>query len=368
MATSSQSEAAERHSSVDEEMKQSVSLGPYAHVMVRLNLDDGRSGITIFKKPFNSNDFTSMPLNVSEWEELDGQIVSLADSANEMAMNASAFSADEAKAAAGDVAPHAEPSYPSKLLSTRVMAKLNLFHAPNGQRYVTMAIRPYVVDVKTQALKLMRDGITLNLKEIVALKEKAPSITSIVREQMASTHFIKVATPRDVELAKIEIDQFFAKAITGQKMRLIIEKMDYPFHMDPNTISGAVAGNDALRRQLLTEAEGDMSSPSLNYPKDISLMSPEQYHEVLEANAEATATANAVRAAKAQLTIERRIAKERHAAAAVAVAAAAAAASATADRATAERAVASDHDAELDPAGSASTSSFSHSSDVNMEH
>ena len=352
MASSSQSEAVETQSSAaDEEMKQSVPLGPYAHVMVRLNLDDGRSGITIFKKPFNSNDFTSMPLNVAEWKEVDGQIVSLADSASEMSTNAAAFSVDDAKAAAGDVAPHAEPSYPSKLLSTRVMAKLNLFHAPNGLKYVTMAIRPYVVDVKTHALKLLKDGVTLNLKEILALKEKAPTISSIVYEQMASTHFIRVATPRDVALAKIEIDQFFAKSITGQKMRLIIEKMDYPFHIDPNIVSGAVVGNDALRRRMLNEAEGDMDSPLLSYPKDIGMMTPEQYREVVEANAEAAASANAVRAANAQRTIDRRIATERLAAASI-------------ERATAEPAVAADHVDEADAV--ASTSSYS--SDTTMEH
>ena len=274
----------------DEEMSQSINLSHYAHVMVRLNLGDGKSAITIFKKPFNQNEFTSMPLDVAEWKQLNDSIDSLADAANDMAANASAFHADEPRTAvAGDIASHAEPSYPSKLLSTRVIAKLNLFNAPNGQKYVTLAIRPYVIDVKTHCIKLLRDGVTLNLREIAALKDKASIIVNAVHEQMSSTHFMTIGTPRDVELAMAEIEEFFTKSITGQKLRLILEKKDYPFHVAPNVMSAAVSENEMRRRELRGEAQ--RANHTFTMRREVDELTPEEYEGVLRVRSDAAANA-----------------------------------------------------------------------------
>ena len=200
----------------EDEMKQKIALGDYAYVSVRLNLDDGKSGISICKKPYNSDVFSVVTLDVQEWSELAHQMESLADSASEMDAGA------DAAAVTGESA--SPTSYPSKLLSTRVMAKLNLFAAPNGQRYVTMAVRPYVMDNKTSVLKLKKEGVTLNMKEILCLREKKSFISEVVEEQTASTYHISLYNTKDLVLAQKRLEHFFVKASAGQKLRMIAEK------------------------------------------------------------------------------------------------------------------------------------------------
>ena len=222
----------------EEEMKQKISLGDYAFVSVRLNLDDGKSGISIYKKPYNSDHYSAINLDVLEWNELAHQIGSLADSATDMDAGADGNANSEVASSSAST-----PSYPSKLLSTRVMAKLNLFSAPNGQRYVTMAVRPYVMDSKTSVLKLTKEGVTLNMKEILCLQEKKAFISETIEEQTASTYNIALYNNKDLVLAQKRLESFFVKASPGQKLRMILKKKpavvasDAPTHVSPDASS-----------------------------------------------------------------------------------------------------------------------------------
>ena len=234
----------------NEEMKQDVALGDYAYITVKLNMNDGKSGITMYKKPYNSDKYGSAFLDCHEWEELSNRISELARVAADIdPINGSGGGGGSGKgggssssggsggsdAVAADDS-NSQPSYPTQLLSTRMMVKINLFAAPNGVSYVTMAVRPYVVDTKTNQLKMLREGITLNLREIQLLSEKAGLISAIVEEQMASTHFVWLSTIKDCQFTQKTIENFFTKASPGQKLRLIVEKRE------SHAISPAVAG------------------------------------------------------------------------------------------------------------------------------
>ena len=63
------------------------------------------------------------------------------------------------------------PQNLTKILSQRMMALLNLFQAPTKTSYVTLAVRPYVID-KEQSYKMTKEGgVTLNFKELCTLAD-----------------------------------------------------------------------------------------------------------------------------------------------------------------------------------------------------
>ena len=112
----------------NEEMKQDVALGDYAYITVRLNMNDGKSGITIYKKPYNNDKYGSAFLDCQEWEELSKQIGELARSATDIDPSngggggggKGGGSGSSGKSGGGDAVAadggDSQPSYPTQLL------------------------------------------------------------------------------------------------------------------------------------------------------------------------------------------------------------------------------------------------------------
>ena len=202
-------------------MKGKISLSEYAHLACSHNLMDNLSTVLISKKPYGSDDFKSAKLTVDEFNELSkhlAEIKSVAQQMNDHANNQG-------------FADTVLPQNLSKILSQSMMAMLNLFTAPNKTSYVTLAIRPYVID-KDACYKMTRAGVTLNFRELSALTDARFQVHHLIQEMMSSTRIVQVATPEDVERERIHLMSFLSLAQPGQKMRLIIEKKP-PTEMAP---------------------------------------------------------------------------------------------------------------------------------------
>ena len=144
-------------------MKAQVNLSEYAFVACSLNLMDATSTVVINKKPFGKDVYSECRLSADEWRELAKNMSEIRHSA--MQMNERAQQND----GFGDST--VLPQNLTKILSQRMMAVLNLFQAPTKTSYVTLAVRPYVID-KEQAYKMTKEGgVTLNFKELSTLAD-----------------------------------------------------------------------------------------------------------------------------------------------------------------------------------------------------
>ena len=146
-----------------ETMKAQVNLSEYAFVACSLNLMDASSSVVINKKPFGKDVYSECRLTADEWRELAKAMSEIRHSAlqmNERANN-EGFGGDATVL----------PQNLTKILSQRMMALLNLFQAPTKTSYVTLAVRPYVID-KEQSYKMTKEGgVTLNFKELCTLAD-----------------------------------------------------------------------------------------------------------------------------------------------------------------------------------------------------
>ena len=202
------------------EMKNKIDLSEYAYVTVSLNLYDGQSGVSIAKKPYAKDIYATANLVIDEWAELSKCLLDLKRTAREM----------QERIEANQLADSPSPTFPcqvTKILSTKYMAKLNMFEAPTKQTYITLAIRPFILD-KDSEPRPTKEGCTLNLKELNCLADSCFGIQNIISEQMSSTRFVGLADMADVEREKRKMELFFQMATPGQKCRIIMEKKERP--------------------------------------------------------------------------------------------------------------------------------------------
>ena len=253
-------------------MKGKITLSEYAHLACTHNLMDNMSTVIISKKPYGSDDFKSAKLSVDEFNELSkhlAEIKTVAQQMNEHANN-SGF---------GD---GVLPQNLTKILSQTHMAVVNLFTAPNKTSYVTLAIRPYVID-KDASYKMTKDGVTLNYRELQALADARFQVHHLIQEMMSSTRVVAVATPDDVERERIHIMSFLSLAQPGQKMRLIIEKKTPPEmpHMPPPPPPPSSGyGNPASQLAGATLSPYGAASAEAKLKSEGAVVAPSSYSHV----------------------------------------------------------------------------------------
>ena len=222
------------------EMKSTqIDLSEYAYVVINLNLYDGQSGVTISKKPWGKDMYTSATLNVDEWSELARTLQELKKSAQEM----------HEKTQLNEMSGSRAPTLPwnvSKILSTKYMTKLNLWNAPNGMTYITLAIRPYVLNKDSEPCMQKGVGVTLSYRELHNLSDSAFSISNTISEQMSSTRFVSLVDMSDVEREQKKMELFFQMATPGQKCRVIMEKKERTWLTSSNVAAAAAAALPSL--------------------------------------------------------------------------------------------------------------------------
>ena len=195
-------------------VKGKITLSQYAHLACSHNIMDNMCTIAIAKKPYNSDDYKAAKLVVEEWSELSKHLAEIKSVALQMSEHAN-------KTQFGDGI--VLPQNLTKILSEKTMACLNLFTAPTKNTYVTLAIRPYVID-KESNYKMTRDGVTLNYQELSTLADARFQVHHLIQEMISSTRLVQLASPEDVERERIHLMSFLSLAQPGQKLRLIIEK------------------------------------------------------------------------------------------------------------------------------------------------
>ena len=217
------------------EMKSTqIDLSEYAYVVINLNLYDGQSGVTISKKPWGKDVYTNATLNVDEWSKLARTLQELKKSAQEM----------HEKTQLNEMSGSRAPTLPwnvSKILSTKYMTKLNLWNAPNGMTYITLAIRPYVLNKDSEPCMQKGVGVTLSYRELHNLSDSAFSISNTISEQMSSTRFVSLVDMSDVEREQKKMELFFQMATPGQKCRVIMEKKERTWLTSSNVAAAAAA-------------------------------------------------------------------------------------------------------------------------------
>ena len=222
------------------EMKSTqIDLSEYAYVVINLNLYDGQSGVTISKKPWGKDMYTNATLNVDEWSELARTLQELKKSAQEM----------HEKTQLNEMSGSRAPTLPwnvSKILSTKYMTKLNLWNAPNGMTYITLAIRPYVLNKDSEPCMQKGVGVTLSYRELHNLSDSAFSISNTISEQMSSTRFVSLVDMSDVEREQKKMELFFQMATPGQKCRVIMEKKERTWLTSSNVAAAAAAALPSL--------------------------------------------------------------------------------------------------------------------------
>ena len=276
-------------------MKNRLDLSEYAHVTVMLNLYDGQSGVNIAKKPYLKDHYDVANLVIDEWVELSKCLLELKRTAREM----------QERIEANELAEMPTPTFPSnvtKILSTKYMAKLNMFCAPTKQTYITLAIRPFILD-KNSEPRLTKEGCTLNLKELNCLADSCFGIQNIISEQMSSTRFVALTDMGDVEREKKKMELFFQVATPGQKCRVIMEKKErqptiadsaFASESPAVTLGGSIAVNSAATLSAAALASGPsatnfpgLSNGNLTEPNVRGLPSTLQFQPPLKIDEEA---------------------------------------------------------------------------------
>ena len=216
----------------------SFTISHWAHVEAYIDEIVATSFIEISKRGYQKPRSVAR-VSLTEWNKLSAVYPELMEKANEMqtyakrindrnAQRTRSVEGEEQEAMdSGVEGAEATPEFTSaiqKLLTEDLMMSLNVFHAPNGNAYVTLGIRRYFKDSRDGSLKMKKDnGVTLNYADLLSMEAVIGDVNSLIAQRLATTRVVKLVNGDEVMAAKRIVDDFYH--FGSGRCRLVLEKL-----------------------------------------------------------------------------------------------------------------------------------------------
>ena len=138
----------------------------------------------------------------------------------------------------------------TKMLSHRVMMKLNVYKTVKEKLHVTCGIRPFFMNAEGEPRMMKKEGVSLSFAELSTLAMITDSVNLAVNSGVVPTTYHFLGNSKELAKAKKAVEEFYLSASYGKRARFILQK----------TSNLATVGGKAEGHGSTSKADDDLGS------------------------------------------------------------------------------------------------------------
>ena len=188
--------------------EKTFALSGYANLDIIGNAMNVIHSINITKRAFGKDPITAV-LSLEEWKQLALILPSVKESAQKIW---------------GEIQAGTTPSLnqSQRILSDKYVLILNVYAAPNGNRYVMTGLRQYFYGSEGQMLPKKDDGVTLSFKELCNLATHAGEVDKYISLCLSNSRVFALRNITDMFEAQRYVEEFWKNS--SGRCRILLEK------------------------------------------------------------------------------------------------------------------------------------------------